>query len=176
MKAIGYLMIAIAFLAGAYMSVRHETLVEAAPFIMTLVLGSVGIVLVRLATKQQSQHKEVLTSNLKTLEDSLNRLVADTAEFERTKDTINVYDLRHHIERTFAGPLGDFVEARESLAHAHGLQTYAEVMSQFSAGERYINRVWSASTDGYIDEAHVYITKAAAQFQEARETMQRLTA
>ena len=39
-------------------------------------------------------------------------------------------------------------------------------MNRFAAGERYLNRVWSASTDGYIEEAHRYIEKAARQFEE----------
>jgi len=49
----------------------------------------------------------------------------------------------------------------------HGLQAYADVMSSFAAGERYLNRVWSASADGYIDEVNAYMEKAQAQFVES---------
>ena len=42
-------------------------------------------------------------------------------------------------------------------------------MSSFAAGERYINRVWSASTDGYVDEVMMYVEKALLQFQHAKE-------
>ena len=41
-------------------------------------------------------------------------------------------------------------------------------MSDFAAGERYLNRVWSASADGYADEAMDYIDRARQQFEEAR--------
>jgi hypothetical protein len=41
-------------------------------------------------------------------------------------------------------------------------------MSNFAAGERYINRVWSASTDGYVDEVRAYLERARTQFGEAR--------
>jgi hypothetical protein len=41
-------------------------------------------------------------------------------------------------------------------------------MSNFAAGERYINRVWSASTDGYVDEVRMYLERAREQFREAR--------
>ncbi|MGB5626604.1 MAG: hypothetical protein WBM61_12775, partial [Woeseiaceae bacterium] len=51
------------------------------------------------------------------------------------------------------------------------LQTYADIMSSFAAGERYINRVWSASADGYDEEATAYLKKAAAQFVEAEELL-----
>ena len=40
-----------------------------------------------------------------------------------------------------------------SMVHLFGLQTYADIMSEFAAGERYINRVWSASADEYDNEA-----------------------
>ena len=52
-----------------------------------------------------------------------------------------------------------------------GLQSFADVMNPFAAGERYLNRVWSASTDGYIDEAHTYVTKAREQFELALEIL-----
>jgi hypothetical protein len=47
------------------------------------------------------------------------------------------------------------------------LQNYADVMSAFAAGERYINRVWSASTDGYVDEVRSYLERATQQFRDA---------
>jgi hypothetical protein len=63
--------------------------------------------------------------------------------------------------------LNDFANARESMKHIFGLQNYADVMSAFAAGERYINRVWSASTDGYVDEVRSYLERATQQFREA---------
>ena len=47
-------------------------------------------------------------------------------------------------------------------------------MNPFAAGERYLNRVWSASTDGYIDEAHTYVDKAREQFELALEILRGL--
>ena len=52
--------------------------------------------------------------------------------------------------------------------HLYGLQVYADIMSNFATGERYINRVWSASADGYENEAATYLEKAAGQFAEAQ--------
>jgi len=37
----------------------------------------------------------------------------------------------------------------------------------FAAGERYVNRVWSASADGYRSESLTYLNKAAGQFRDA---------
>ena len=71
----------------------------------------------------------------------------------------------------FFKALRRFAEARESMVHLFGLQTYADIMSSFAAGERYINRVWSASADGYDEEAATYLEKAATQFADAQEQL-----
>ena len=44
-------------------------------------------------------------------------------------------------------------------------------MSAFAAGERYLNRVWSASADGYVDEAREYIERAREQFVDAKNRL-----
>ncbi len=75
--------------------------------------------------------------------------------------------MRHRIDELFSDDLTTFVEARESLTHIYSLQVYADVMSHFASGERYLNRVWSASADGYVDEITAYLDKAQTQFTEA---------
>ena len=62
----------------------------------------------------------------------------------------------------------------ESIAIAFGLPLYASVMSHFAAGERYLNRVWSCSVDGYIDEAHAYISRAREQFEEGHAILAKM--
>jgi hypothetical protein len=83
-------------------------------------------------------------------------------------DDLPVYEARFEIDRLFRDDLSRFAEARESMIHVFGMQNYADVMSNFAAGERYINRVWSASTDGYVDEVRMYLERAREQFREAR--------
>ena len=43
-----------------------------------------------------------------------------------------------------------------------------EISIAIAAAERYLNRCWSASADGYVDEVHTYLARAAAQFQESQ--------
>ena len=57
------------------------------------------------------------------------------------------------------------------MVHLYGLQTYADIMSEFAAGERFINRVWSSSADGYDTEAETYLARAAEQFQDAQQQL-----
>ena len=47
-------------------------------------------------------------------------------------------------------------------------------MNEFAAGERYLNRCWSASVDGYIDEIKTYLGKARTQFERTQEILNRI--
>jgi len=76
--------------------------------------------------------------------------------------------MRFEIDRRFRDDLFAFADARRSMIVLFGLQAYADIMSAFAAGERYLNRVWSASTDGYVDEVLQTIDRAHEQFVEAR--------
>lgn len=174
MKALGYILITVGFLAGAYYTTVHETEVPRMPFAIALVVGVIGVVLARWATKQHAQHEDRLTTNMGVLEESLARLVERGRQLEADKATVNVYDYRRRIDDEFRADLANFAAARESIAHTHGLQAYADVMNHFAAAERYLNRVWSASTDGYVDEAQIFIGKASSQLDDTLETFRSL--
>ena len=174
MKIAGYLLMAGGFLAGAYFAVLDVDTVPVGSYLPALVVGVVGVGIARMASHKESRDEEVVSANIEAIEAALGKIVEDARAFDRDKESIDVYELRHHIDRTFPDDLDTFVQARQSIVHAFGLQAYADVMNPFAAGERYLNRVWSASTDGYVDEAHAYIAKAAEQFQEARQTFEAL--
>lgn len=66
--------------------------------------------------------------------------------------------------------LGFSIEGSE-LAAILGFGILRGVMSEFAAGERYINRVWSSSADGYDHEAQTYIGRAAEQFRNTQKQL-----
>ena len=99
---------------------------------------------------------------------SLDNLVKNLESLNGRKDKIPTYDMRFEIDKLFRTDLMNFAEARDSMKHLFGIQDFADIMSSFAAGERYINRVWSASTDGYVDEVLMYVEKALLQFQHAK--------
>jgi membrane protein implicated in regulation of membrane protease activity len=174
MKLAGYALIVVAFLAAAYVAVAQPLLVDWQSFGALLAAGVVGVVLVRLAVRREAHHEEVLSANISAIEASLGHLATAAERLDEAKGGVDVYDLRHRIDADFADDLGAFVAARESIAVSFGLEAYAAVMNPFAAGERYLARVWSASTDGYIDEAHEYLTRAREQFAEALATFRGL--
>ncbi len=81
---------------------------------------------------------------------------------------------RIRIDELFLEDFAMFVDARESIAHRYGLSAYTDVMSCFAAGERYLNRVWSASADGYIDEVNAYLDRALEQFTDSHQKVRQL--
>jgi hypothetical protein len=124
--------------------------------------------------RRAARHVDRLAEDMETLEASLGRVVGNVETLDRDKESIDVYDLKNRIDDLFPADLDAFVRARESIIHRHGLQAYADVMNPFAAGERYLNRVWSTSTDGYIDEAHTYLGRSHEQFEDALEILRGL--
>ncbi len=135
-------------------------------YIPALALGVAGVTIIRMAEARRSKTEHHVAARIEVVEGSLERIASNIDKLNADKHAIDTYDVRHKIDELFTDDLESFVEARESIAHRYGLAAYAEVMTAFAAGERYLNRVWSASADGYIDEVNTYLEKAKTQFAE----------
>ena len=176
MKKIGFLLITVAFLAGSLVTVVDKTNVNWSHFIPAIIIGAVGVFLVHHHEWKNTRSQKKLTINLQDIKTSLTRVVDNLTKLNSEKQSINPYDIHPEIDRLFRDDMETFAQARESIAHAYNLQVYADVMSHFASGERYLNRVWSASTDGYVDEVNTYLDKAQSQFAEALEEISQLNA
>ena len=109
-----------------------------------------------------------MSGNLQILDTSLVNILENLESLNSQPIRLPVYQARFEIDRLLREDLNNFANARESMMHVIGMQHYTDVMSAFAAGERYINRIWSASTDGYVDEVRSYLDRALQQFREAR--------
>ena len=171
MTKLGIVLIGIGFIAGTLMTVIDVETVRWVPFIISLIVGIIGIVLVKVSIKKEVQSTEVLTKNMEQIETSISNIIKNLKELNEQKETINTYDVRHRVDELFLEDLNAFVEARESITHTYGIQAYADVMSHFAAGDRYLNRVWCASADGYIDEVNENLTKSLEQFEDSQKKL-----
>ncbi len=115
-----------------------------------------------------------LALNIESIENSLGQIVKNMGRLKADEVLDDPYEVRHRIDDVLTDDLNTFVVARESITHVYGLQGYADVMSYFAAGERYLNRVWSASADGYIYEIRIYLDRAGQQFSESLEKLKQL--
>ena len=177
MSRAGYLLIATGFVfAALYASITPagEDQVQWSHYVPGLIASVVGVGLIQLSRRKAATASDRVAANLDTLSASMARVTANMTSFERGKDTMDIDGFHHHIDATFRDDLAAFADARESLIHAHGVKAYAEVMNEFAAGERYLNRVWSASVDGYIDEVKEYVGLARSQFERTKAILDRL--
>ncbi len=168
MKRAGLLLVFGSFLAGAFLAVLDPRTVSWVPMTVCLTAGAAGLVIYRRAARAVAQEDSVLTGNIRELGACLERIRGNLEELNARTD-LPTYEARFEIDRLFRADLDRFAQARESMVHVFGMQDYADVMSHFAAGERYVNRVWSASTDGYVDEVRMYLERARDQFREAEE-------
>lgn len=167
MHRIGLLLITLGFLGGSLIAVLDPEAIDWTMFAPFLVLGVAGVVLVQWAIRREAADPVRAQANFAVLHKSLDAIVDGLVTLERDKEALDVYALPERIDQTFREPINAFVDARESIAHTAGVQAYADIMSHFAAGERYLNRVWSCAADGYIDEAHAYVTRSHEQFEAA---------
>ncbi len=164
-KVLGFALVTIGFIAGALLATLDPLEVKWGLFSAAAGIGAIGVLLMRFSDQQQRQAAHVVEANIKTVETSLNCIVANMTDLNAQKEDINTYDVHQRLDDLFQDDIRAFVEARESISLVYGLQAYADVMSAFAAAERYLNRVWSASADGYIDEVNLYLERACDQFR-----------
>jgi hypothetical protein len=170
MKNLGYLLVAIGFLGGAFATSLDVQNVNWMIFTSTAAAAVVGLVIYKMQVGALARSEEVLKTNRVELRESIANVVDDLQELNKDNLTRGAV-LRDRIDLKLREDLRRFADARQSMVHLFGLQTYADIMSHFAAGERYINRVWSASADGYDEEAGAYLKKAAVQFDEAKQRL-----
>jgi hypothetical protein len=167
MRALGLIFIAVGFTAGSLVAVLDVERVDWLVFVPCLVVGAVGVALVQVAIRREATDETRIAANFEALDARLRAIVANITALDEAKTSIDTYALPDRIDETFPADILAFVEARQSILHAWGTDAYAEVMTHFAAAERYLNRVWSCSADGWIDEAHEYIGRSREQFEEA---------
>ena len=171
MKTIGFLLLIAGFLLAAYTTALDIETTAWAWFVPAALLGMAGVGIIKHDARGDARSESVLSANRQELTESLGNIVKVMDDIGARKQSIDIDALRDEIDRRLRTDLRRFADARESMIHLYSLQTYADIMSEFAAGERYLNRVWSASADGYEEEAHAYLERAAAQFRHAVEQL-----
>ena len=174
MKKIAYLLIAAGFLLGAYATALDVQSVNWNLFAIAAIAAVLGVIIAKRQDSAVARSGSVLEANRNELNESISNIVRDLGEMvDGTPATGD--QLRDWIDDELRADLRRFVDARASMVHLFGLQTYADIMSNFAAGERYINRVWSASADGYDGEAEQYLGRAAEVFKDAQTQLDAAT-
>ncbi len=171
MKQLGFILLALGVLAASFCTSLDPHTLPWGWYALALVVAISGVVLNKRAHHAEQKDDAVVADNLSLLQRSLEAVVTNLKAMVAARDTIPAYDFRLQIDAKFRTDLNNFAEARHAISHRFGLQHYAEVMSPFAAGERYLNRIWTASADGYIDEIQLYLDRALEQFEDAQRQL-----
>ena len=172
MKQIGYLLLAGGFVVAAYATALDTVATNWNLFVPAALAGMAGVFSIKRHERGEARSEQVLTANRAELNESLGNIVSNLEQMNEAGVAISTEDLRAEVDSRLRDDLRRFADARESMVHLFGLQAYANVMSDFAAGERYVNRVWSASADGYDGEARRFLGKAEAQFRAASQQLE----
>jgi len=175
MRKLGGILLTIGFFGAAFVTVRHADsaglewqTIEWGWYALPFVVGVIGVSLLRTTAKATDTHAHKLDADLTAMRASLDRIVDKLERQCANRDAIQVYDVHGWIDEELVVDLGAFVEVRESLIPLYGMQAYANIMSDFAGGERSINRAWSASADGYIDEVLICLDRALTLMRQAQ--------
>lgn len=174
MVKLGQLLIVIGFLFGSASAVIDPDTNYWFWFGIGMTFGVVGVVLVRVGLHREGRHEELVSDNLEAIRVSLAELAQKAEQLDQEKESMDVYKVHETIDARFPETLERFVQARETIMHHYGMEAYADVMNHFAAGERNLNRSWSASVDGYFDEVKASISKASRHFANANKSFQTL--
>jgi hypothetical protein len=135
---------------------------------VSLAVCLTGVILIRLSKLRRAGLTRREAVQFDTIGESIESLVYETSILRNQVGKLAPGKIVQFIDGELADDLRTFAEGRESIIPRFGLAVYADVMTQFAAGERYINRAWSAAVDGYVDEAADCVKRAETHFKEAR--------
>jgi hypothetical protein len=159
------------FLGAAFVSTRQADAVQWPLYAATAAVGVAGVGILRRTGGPSAAKAEVVHGSIAQLESRLTRLVQGLTALNREKDSVFVYDVHARIDRDLLEDLASFADDREAMIHGMGLVPYAAVMDAFARAERQINRAWSASADGYVDEVWACMAKAQEFMAQAEATL-----
>lgn len=162
----------VGFLGGAYVVVAQEDSVNWTHYIIAMAVMFAGLIASRIAAKDSASSEGANQASLETLRASLARIRDTVGTFVGIEDDQALTEVHERIDGELVEDLGEFVESRESMIRLFGMQTYADIMSAFATGERLINRTWSASADGYVDEVKKCLRQAQAEFENAANQLE----
>ena len=157
----------IGFLAASFFVMQQLKTVNWLAYAITAAVSALGVILIRSSDTGAATAVAKVDTDLSTMETCLRRVLDNIAQMISQKDDIFVYDVHGKIDADLSSDLFDFAEARESIMHGIGMHEYAMVMDNFARGERSVNRAWSASADGYVDEVWTCLEKSHTFLKEA---------
>jgi len=176
MRLLGHILLWLGFFAGSFVMLQHLenptdrwATINWTYYGGAFLIGTIGVVLLRVTAKQAGGQAHEINRDMDELDDALEKLIAGVSKLNTERESILVFDVHKQIDDSLAIEFGRFADARKSMIQRFDLQTYAAIMTEFANAERGVNRAWSASADGYVDEVWLSLERAERRLLRARE-------
>jgi hypothetical protein len=175
MRLCGHLLLWFGFLLGAFVAVRSAEVagdpwstISWPTYAIALFTAVLGVIVLRITKRAMGSDSQAGTAAaIDEMATILARLRKTVDGWNASSAEIPVYAVHGKIDDQLSDDLGRFADLREALIVEFGLDRYAQIMTEFALAERTINRTWSASADGYVDEVRTCLTRAAAHLSAA---------
>lgn len=158
-------------MTAAFAAVRLSDAVEWPLFALGFACAILGTVGMRVVRRRDAARETRTDAEVETLLGEMGMLRRGLATLVSNLRDADVYEVHRRIDAELLSPLEAFAEARESIRDHFGVDAFAQVMDPFAVGERALNRAWSASADGYIDEVRTAMGRAERSFERAEQTL-----
>ncbi|MEM8681197.1 MAG: hypothetical protein AAGF97_17760 [Planctomycetota bacterium] len=175
---LGHTLLWIGFLAASCVTVWRLEVPNAPwqsipwiPYVIAIAVGFVGAFLLRSTAAEAQQEDTRVSGEYATVRNSLDQLLSGIAELRGGIQDEDPQGIVDYIDDCLAEPFAEFADARNALIQRFGLHGFADVMTQFASGERFVNRAWSAAADGYIDEARASLERAHLHLDHAGQLL-----
>lgn len=163
-SALGQTLLWIGFLGGSFAAVSKlentESPWQTIPwtlYVPAAFVGIAGIVLLRREKQNQQNESASSEAGLESVIEFLTACASKVSDLEVQLETMTCEDVLEYIDQECIPHFADFADGRMVIANRFGTQAYADVMTEFASGERYLNRAWSAAADGYVDEVETSV-------------------
>ncbi|MCA9671777.1 MAG: hypothetical protein KC503_39530 [Myxococcales bacterium] len=171
MKRLSRALLAGGFLGAAFFSVSERGFVDWRLYGACGALALIGLVLTHLSARGAARDSAQVSADVDVVRRGLGRLNAAIDTMWDGREAQDAHALHTRIDDELRDDLAEVAEARMALVARFGIERYADVMTRFAGAERYLNRAWSASVDGYVDEVWRSVEIARAQMQRAQSLL-----
>lgn len=132
-----------------------------------------GVVMIQVNKKSSVETENKKLASLDELKGKLMASIKATGAIHKAIETLPPSKIVERIDSELSPLLHEFAENRDRLTAEFDLSVFADVMTNFAAGERAVNRAWSAAADGYLDEVSDCLTRATDMLSSALATIER---
>jgi hypothetical protein len=136
-------------------------------YLIAIVPALIGLLLLYwLPEKEKEQQRRLLDKKGFHLIELLQGLVMEMRQLSQEINTLDSDTIADRIDQLLDHYVVPFTQARQQIFFQLGRSQGAEIIMMAANGERLLNRVWSAVSDGNLQEAYLTYPKALMAFEQ----------